>query len=118
MATFTHTTYIYFDTQQNTLISTQYNFWAHDVDPETPNVRHFPHTSVYLLHTTTTEFESDFDPFVARLEGLESALKKERLDSAVRQANLQQQIDELKAIGYDHTNDPHISTTEFPDYPF
>lgn len=110
--------FVYYDACLNKVCVTEYDFWAHGTDPDNPRLKDLGHSIFLFLGKINTTLEMDFDPLVARLEGLEWALKKERLESAVRQANLQQQIDELKAIGYDYTNDPHISTTEFPEDPF
>lgn len=109
--------FVYFDTSANDVQVTLYDFWAHGTDPENPTLKDIGHSLFYLLGEINTTLDTNFDPLVARLEGLEWALKKERLESAKKQANLQEQIDNLKAIGYEAVNtpSPHITGTDFPD---
>jgi len=113
------TVFIYYSVAENEVKVTTYDFWGpHSLrDPENERVAVIGSSRYLFLSEQTITFESDFDPFVARLEGLEWALKEERLASAKRQANIQEQIDNLKCIGHEATNNP--PTPDFDsDLPF
>jgi hypothetical protein len=93
--------YIYYDTQQDKLCATEYNYWAFLKKDAPQDIYTNEYTQKYLLKSIEFEFECKFDTQVARLQGLQVALAKEKHESAVKQANIQEQIDKLLCLTHD-----------------